>query len=114
MCVASVILLAAASVPASAAAPTARLCRDSCGQDTVVTRPDATSPAEPCIRNAGCGGGASLTISVNTLLVVCTVATGIVAGTPAVVGRRIRPASEPRGSLVATRLFRPPRLLLAR
>jgi len=110
--IAGVILLAAASTPAFADPTPAASCGRSCGQDTAITRSGRDTPVESCIHAAGCGGGGALTISTTTFVAAWAAAASLVISALAIRRHRLRRRSLPAGSLLAGRLFRPPRFVL--
>jgi len=67
-----------------------------------------------CVRDASCGGGGVL--SVGTALFVFALVAGIGVVSLALAGRRFaaRRVKIPSGTLLAARLFHPPRLALGR
>jgi len=109
--IAAAIVLAA-SVPAHASEPAPTPCERSCGQDSTITSTGTHTPAQSCIHDAGCGGGGVLTTSATPWLVALAAGAGVVVCALAV--RRVRTIrrTAPTSVLEASRLFRPPRLLL--
>jgi hypothetical protein len=114
--VAVIVLLAAASTPAFAldTSATPAPCAHACGTGTssVGTRHD--TPTSPCVHDAGCGGGASLSSTSSSLVVAVLAAPLVVACALAARRSRVRRTTPPAGSLLADRLFHPPRLALGR
>src|SRR5262249_31444374 len=105
-------LLSALGPAAATAAPNGAPCAGSCSAPVVQS--SAGSPAStPCVRDAGCGGGAVLTANAAPLALAIA-GPAVVVLAPAGVRRRRPPTPrEPRGRLPASGLFHPPRHLSA-
>jgi hypothetical protein len=109
------LILVAAAAPADAMPVTAAAsCGAACGASGATTahHTGTTQSSAPCIRDAGCGGGGTLTAGSSSLLVALAVGgTGAIALAVRRVRRR-RGRSPVSGALLAQRFFHPPRVLL--
>jgi hypothetical protein len=114
--VAVIVLLAAASTPALALDTTSvsAACAHACGTGSSSVGTQKHPPQPPCVHDAGCGGGGALSTASSSLVLGVLAAPLIVAC--ALVTRRHRShriVLRP-GTLLADRLFHPPRLALGR
>jgi hypothetical protein len=76
-----------------------------------VHRPGQPEPLA-CIHDAGCGGGAALGLGMGAGIAVLVGTAPSVAGVIGVWRRRLFASRQPVSVLLASGLFRPPRLLL--
>ena len=108
----AIAFVVAVVVPTSAGLTSPQpACEHSCGTTTAAAN---SEPAPNCTHDVRCAGGGALTSSSSFVLLGLAAATAVVA-VVLVARRRVWNRSTPRfDTLLASRLFHPPRLLLAR
>ena len=108
-CVVCVLFVAAGTFSSGAGAV---VCAPHCGGSSQLTQRGVPSDSLPCVREAGCGGGAALTGGIGIGLAVLAAGALAISASLTAWRRRRLWSTQPRGALLANGLFRPPRLLL--